>query len=241
MANRTEIFTLLAVACGWISSVGLASTRLQAQAYTAQSGEAQVEESSASTLTETPLKSSEMSQSEESDDTEDSPQDIDERFETEGYVGVYFALLQQTVPTAGFTGSLFLDDDLRLGLDISFGNSEKIFGSFKTRGASLWGAWEIADTTWAKAGLSYSKLERKSAQEPLSVLTKGEDKSEKNLEIRNDSLGLDFGIGQLWSGARYSIAVDYIGFTVPVLRLTGEKLPTYSLQVARVSALYNIE
>jgi len=130
---------------------------------------------------------------------------------------------------------------LRLGIDISFGNSEKIFGSFKTRGAALWGAWEISDTAWTKVGLSYSKLERKSAQEPLSVLTKGEDKSDKNLELRNDSLGLDFSVGQLWSGASYSIAVDYVGFTVPVLRLTGEKLPTYSLKLARVAALYNIE
>lgn len=233
MVKRNTSLTLLAIAFGWTSSTGLAQS--------AQGAADETEETVAPSQVEPASSQAEESQDEEGDDSDDSSQDIDERFETEGYVGGYLALLQQTVPTVGFTGSLFLDDDLRLGIDISAGNSEKIFGSFKTRGAALWGAWEISDTTWTKVGLSYSKIERKTEQEPLSVLTKGEDKSQAKKEMRNDSLGIDFGIGQLWSGSYYSIAVDYAGFTVPLLRLTGEKLPMYSLQFARVSALYNIE
>lgn len=234
MAKGIENLTLLVVAYGWMPSLGMASaTTLQEQGTVVQDEGVAQPESAPSTP--------ERLQDEVDDEGDDLSLDIDERFETEGYVGGYLALLQQTVPTVGFTGSLFLDDDLRLGIDISFGNSEKIFSSFKTRGAALWGAFEISDTTWTKVGLSYSKIERRTEQEPLSVLTKGEDKSQAKKEMRNDSLGVDFGIGQLWSGSYYSIAIDYVGFTVPLLRLTGEKLPTYSLQFARVSALYNID
>ncbi|MEY2987774.1 MAG: hypothetical protein RJB13_1295 [Pseudomonadota bacterium] len=253
MVNRIENLMVTALACGWVSSTGAASTTRSAQADAPSEVQAEVPseaqtEAPSEAQTEAPSdeqaaapqSSQETLQSDE-DDEGNVSQDIDQRFETEGYVGGYLALLQQTVPTVGFTGSLFVDDDLRFGIDISFGNSEKLFGSFKTRGAALWGAWEISDTTWTKVGFSYSKLERKTTQEPLSVLTKGEDKASKSLEIRNDSMGVDFGIGQLWSASNYSIAVDYLGFTVPVLRLTGVKLPTYSLQFARVSALYNIE
>lgn len=236
MSKLIQSLTLSVVVCCGVTSAAFAEESSELQGAELTSAQQAADAPAADSQPEP-----ETLGSDEADDSEDLPQDIDERFETEGYVGGYIALLQQTVPTVGFTGSLFLDDDLRLGIDISLGNSEKIFGSFKTRGAALWGAWEISDTTWTKVGLSYSKLERKSAQEPLSVLTKGEDKSDKNLELRNDSLGLDFGVGQLWSGASYSIAVDYVGFTVPVLRLTGEKLPMYSLQLARVAALYNIE
>jgi hypothetical protein len=245
MVNRIENLMVTALACGWVSSTGAASTTRSAQADAPSEVQAEAPsevqaEAPSEAQAEATQSSSETLQSDE-DDEGNVSQDIDQRFETEGYVGGYLALLQQTVPTVGFTGSLFVDDDLRFGIDISFGNSEKLFGSFKTRGAALWGAWEISDTTWTKVGFSYSKLERKTTQEPLSVLTKGEDKASKSLEIRNDSMGVDFGIGQLWSASNYSIAVDYLGFTVPVLRLTGVKLPTYSLQFARVSALYNIE
>lgn len=252
MSSRIQSLTFAAIVSGCFSTL---SVRAEGAELPGAYSQAEIEESGTTTLEEQDKPVSELPISDlskpgaesgeavndELEDSEAASQDIDERFETEGYIGGYLALLQQTVPTVGLTGSLFLDDDLRFGLDVSLGDSEKIFGSFKTRGASIWAAWELSDSYWSKLGLSYSKLERTSDQEPLSVLTKGVDKSKSRTEIRNDSLGVDFGFGQLWSGTKYSIAVDYIGFTVPILRLTGKKLPTYSLQFARFAALYNIE
>jgi len=129
MVKGNTSLSLLAIAFGWTSSTGLAQT--------AQGVADETDETVAPSQVEPASSQAEKLQDEEGDDGDDSSQDIDERFETEGYVGGYLALLQQTVPTVGFTGSLFLDDDLRLGIDISVGNSEKIFGSFKTRGAAL--------------------------------------------------------------------------------------------------------
>lgn len=258
MNSRIQSLTFVAIVSGCFSILSLRAEGAElpgdfTQAQTNESGTTASTEQDETVSEKTMLDSAQtgaesgIGVTEELDDFEaltqdiDVSQDIDERFETEGYIGGYLALLQQTVPTFGFTGSIFLDDDLRFGLDVSIGDSEIFFGSFKTRGAAIWTAWEISDSYWSKLGVSYSKLDRINDQEPLSVLTKGVDKSKSRTEIRNDSLGVDFGFGQLWSGSKVSIAVDYIGFTVPLLRLTGKKLPTYSLQLARFAALYNIE
>ena len=168
-------------------------------------------------------------------------EDIDDRFATEGYLGVYGSLLQQTIPAFGITGSIYLDDDFRFGADISRGSSKFLFGAFKSQGAAVWGAWELADSFWLKSGLSYSRLDKPSAQEPLAALTKGIDKKIPQIEVRSDSLGVDVSFGQLWSYSKFSIAADYLGFTLPVLRLTGPKLPLFALQAARIDVLYNFE
>lgn len=237
MVKKVRSLTVTAVVCGGVCVVPAGV--VVAQEQTEQAESASTPEAPVTNTSETAPDSAMAA--EDMDDAGDEAQDIDERFETEGYVGGYVALLQQTVPTLGLTGSLFVDDDFQLGLDLWRGSSKSFFGSFKTQGAALWGAWELSDSLWFKTGLSYSKLERPTEQEPLSVLTKGEDNKLAAKEQRNDSLGLDVGFGQSWSAAGYSIAVDYFGFTVPALRLTGEKLPTYSLQLGRVAMLYNIE
>lgn len=168
-------------------------------------------------------------------------EEIDDRFATEGYLGVYASLLQQTIPAFGMTGSIYLDDDFRVGADISRGRSEILFGRFTSQGAAVWGAWELANSLWLKSGLSYSRLDKPSSQEPLAALMKGIDKNISQNEVRSDSLGADVSFGQLWSYPNFSIAADYLGFTLPVLRLTGPKLPLFALQAARFDFLYNFE
>ncbi|NBO39266.1 hypothetical protein EBU99_11870 [bacterium] len=174
-------------------------------------------------------------------ESEAAPEAIDDRFSTEGYVGVYGAVLQNTVPTLGLTGSLFLDEDFRVGLDFSLGRSKGLYGSFETQGAGVWGATEVADSLWLKTGLSFARIDRPSVQEPLSVLFKGEDESLEKLKLRSDSLGFDVALGQMWNFSRTTVSVDYLGFNLPLLRLTGPKLPVFTLHAARVEFLYNYE
>jgi hypothetical protein len=171
----------------------------------------------------------------------DDSEDIDERFSTEGYVGGYVALLQHTVPTIGITASMYLDDGFRFGADVSRGSSKFLYSSFLTQGASVWGAWELGSRFWLKGGMGYSRLEKPTTQEPLSVLLKGEDGSAERQSDKSDTLGFDVSFGQLWSFPKYSVSVDYLGFTIPLLRLTGPKMPLYSLHAARVELLYNLE
>lgn len=173
------------------------------------------------------------------DQEEDS--DIDDRFATEGYVGGYVALLQQSVPTIGLSGSIFIDDDLRFGADFSGGQSKGLYGDFKTQNASVWSSVEISDSLWFKSGLSYTSLEKSSSQDPLSVLAKGADEKLTKSEHRIDVLGLDFSLGQLWSRPDYSIYVDYIGFTLPAMQLTGSDKPLFALSAGRVELLYNLD
>lgn len=168
-------------------------------------------------------------------------EDIDERFATEGYVGTYAALFQQTVPAVGVTGSIYLDDDFRFGADLSLGGSKGLYGGFKTQGGSVWSAFEITDSFWLKGGLSYVRLDKPTTQDPLSVITKGEDKKLAKNEVRSDALAIDFAFGQLWSRKNYTISADYIGFSLPALRLTGPGLPLFSLNALRFELLYNLE
>ncbi|MBM3381638.1 MAG: hypothetical protein FJY29_04270 [Betaproteobacteria bacterium] len=177
----------------------------------------------------------------DSPDSADDAEDIDERFSTEGYVGGYVALLQHTVPTIGLTASMYLDDGFRFGADISRGSSKLLYGAFVTQGASVWGAWELGSRFWLKGGMGYSSLEKPTTQEPLSYLLKGKDSSAEKQEDKSDTLGVDVSFGQLWSFPKYSVSVDYLGFTIPLLRLTGPKMPLYSLHAARLELLYNLE
>lgn len=173
-------------------------------------------------------------------DVEDS-ESIDDRFAIEGYLGFYGSLLQQTVPTVGLTGSVYVDDEIRFGADISRGQSKALFGDFKTQGGSVWLAMEMADSLWLKGGVSYTRLDKPTSQEPMSVLLEGENKKNPGAAVRNDFLGLDVAFGQMWVFPRSSISVDYAGFTLPALRLTGPKLPLFGVQVARAEWLYNFE
>lgn len=105
----------------------------------------------------------------------------------------------------------------------------------------MWGAWELGSRFWLKGGMGYSSLEKPTTQEPLSYLLKGKDSSAEKQEDKSDTLGVDVSFGQLWSFPKYSVSVDYLGFTIPLLRLTGPKMPLYSLHAARLELLYNLE
>jgi hypothetical protein len=166
---------------------------------------------------------------------------IDDRFAIEGYLGIYGAFLQQTLPTWGLTGSVYLDDELRFGADLSRGSSKAFFSDFRTQGGSVWAAMEMADSFWLKGGLSYTRLDKPTSQEPLSVLLEGKNKNSTGGAVRSDFLGLDVAIGQMWVFPKYSVSVDYAGFTLPALRLTGPKLPLFGVQLARAEFLYNFE
>lgn len=169
------------------------------------------------------------------------PESIDDRFAIEGYLGFYGSLLQQTVPTLGLTGSVYLDDEIRFGADVSRGQSKALFGDFKTQGGSVWLAMEMADSLWLKGGVSYTRLDKPTSQEPVSVLLEGNNKKTTGGAVRNDFLGLDVAFGQMWVFPRSSVSVDYAGFTLPALRLTGPKLPLFGVQLARAEWLYNFE
>ncbi|MEY3902197.1 MAG: hypothetical protein RL189_1503 [Pseudomonadota bacterium] len=169
-----------------------------------------------------------------------APADIDDRFSTEGYAGIFVAALQNTVPSLGLSGSVYLDDDFRTGLDIWAGNSKGAFSSFKTQGAGLWTAWEVSERLWLKGGFSYSRLDRPSEQEPLAALTGSKDMSKKQT-VRTDTIQADLSLGQLWSFTGYSISVDYFGFSTPFLTLTGPKHTMFNIHALRVDFLYDID
>jgi hypothetical protein len=169
-----------------------------------------------------------------------APADIDDRFSTEGYAGLFVAALQNTVPSLGLSGSVYLDDDFRTGLDVWLGNSKGAFSSFKTQGAGLWTAWEVSERLWLKGGFSYSRLDRPSDQEPLAALTGSKDTSKKQT-VRTDTIQADLSLGQLWSFTGYSVSVDYFGFSTPFLTLTGPKHTMFNIHALRVDFLYDID
>lgn len=169
-----------------------------------------------------------------------APADIDDRFSTEGYAGIFVAALQNTVPSLGLSGSVYLDDDFRTGLDLWAGNSKGAFSSFKTQGAGLWTAWEVSEQLWLKGGFSYSRLDRPSDQEPLAALTGSKDTSKKQT-VRTDTIQADISLGQLWSFTGFSLSVDYFGFSTPFLTLTGPKHTMFNIHALRVDFLYDID
>lgn len=173
-------------------------------------------------------------------DAEPTGASIDNRFTTEGFVGIFGAGLQNSVPSLGLTASIFLDDDFRAGIDLWRGNSKPVFSSFKSQGAGVWAAQEMADSLWIKGGLSYSRLERPTSQQPLSALFGGKESSDRR-SSRTDAMQLDVGVGQLWSLPHFSVAVDYVGFSFPFMILTGPKPSAFSLNALRVEILYDIE
>lgn len=166
--------------------------------------------------------------------------DVDDRFSTEGFAGVYAAALQNSVPSLGITASIFLDDDFRTGIDLWSGRSKGLFSSFSTQGAGLWAAWEIKDRLWMKGGMSYSRLDRPTGQDPLAALIRAKDTSVKS-PLRSDFLQADLSIGQLWSFQKFSLAVDYFGFSFPFMVLTGVRQSAFSVHALRADFLYDID
>lgn len=166
--------------------------------------------------------------------------DVDDRFSTEGFAGVYAAALQNSVPSLGITASIFLDDDFRTGIDLWTGRSKGFFSSFSTQGAGLWAAWELKDRLWMKGGLSYSRLDRPTGQEPLAALFRAKDTSDQR-SLRSDFLQADLSVGQLWSFQKFSLAVDYLGFSFPFMVLTGVRQSAFNLHAMRADFLYDID
>lgn len=173
-------------------------------------------------------------------DDEVDAADIDDRFTTEGYVGAYVAALQGTVPSLGITGSIFLDDDFRAGIDLWKGGSKPLFSSFTSQGAGLWSAWEIDGRFWLKGGLSYLSLERPTGQDPFPAMTHAKDTSDPR-PVRTDSIAFDASFGQLWTFTRFSIGAEYFGFSLPFMTLTGPKQSMFNIHALRVEVLYDID
>lgn len=172
-------------------------------------------------------------------DTPD-PLALDERFSTEGYVGLFVAGLQSSLPAVGLTASVFLDNDLRAGLDLWRGKSSPFFSSFQSQGTGLWTAWEFHDTVWLKGGVSYSRLDRPTGREPLSVLVGTKDNSVQR-PVRTDALQVDVSVGQLWTFSHMSVAADYLGFSLPFLTMLGPKQTVFNVHALRVDFLYDID
>jgi hypothetical protein len=172
-------------------------------------------------------------------DTE-SASDIDDRFSTDGYAGVYFSLLQSSVPSLGLTGSIYLDDDLRAGIDFWRGRSKGFFSSFSTQGAGLWLTWELGDRFWMKGGLNYSRLERPTAKEPLAELFGSKAKVDPR-PARTDSIEANMSVGQLWTFQKFTVSTDYLGFSLPFMTLTGPKQSSLNLLLMKADFLYNLE
>jgi hypothetical protein len=166
--------------------------------------------------------------------------DIDDRFSTDGYAGVYFAALQSSVPALGLTGSIYLDDDLRAGIDFWRGSSKAVFSSFSSQGAGLWVSWELGDRFWMKGGLNYSRLDRPTAREPLAALFGSKTKVDTR-PSRTDSIEANIVAGQLWTFKTFSVSTDYVGFSWPFMTLTGPKQSSLNLTLLKADFLYNIE
>jgi hypothetical protein len=172
-------------------------------------------------------------------DTE-AASEIDDRFSTDGYAGVYVSALQSSVPSMGLTGSIYLDDDLRAGFDFWRGSSNGLFSSFTTQGAGLWVTWELGDRFWMKGGLNYSRLDRPTAKEPLAALFNSKAKVDSK-PARTDSIEANVAVGQLWTFKTFTVATDYLGFSLPFMTLTGPKQSSLNIQLLRADFLYNLE
>jgi hypothetical protein len=170
----------------------------------------------------------------------DEPMSIDDRFSTEGYAGLYAAALQSSVPALGLTGSIYLAEDLRAGMDLWRGQSKGLFSSFRTQGGGLWTAWELDGSVWLKGGLSYFRLDRPTAQEPMSALLNSKDTTAPQA-VRSDSIQIDLSVGQLWSLENFSLSADYVGFSVPFVTLTGPKQSMFNVHALRIEVLYDID
>ncbi len=170
----------------------------------------------------------------------DAAADIDDRFTTEGYAGVFLSAMQSSVPSLGLTGSIFLDDDFRAGIDFWRGRSKGLFSSFTSQGAGLWVSFELGDRFWMKGGLSYSRIDRPTSQEPLAALFKSKGSIDPR-PSRTDSIQADFALGQLWTFQKFTLATDYLGFSLPFMTLTGPKQSSFNLVALRADILYNID
>lgn len=179
-------------------------------------------------------------QSSTSDLDADAAAEIDDRFTTEGYAGVFLSAMQSSIPSLGLTGSIFLDDDFRAGIDLWRGRSKGVFSSFTSQGAGLWVSFELGDRFWMKGGLSYSRLDRPTSQEPLASLFKSKGSIDPR-PSRTDSIQADVALGQLWTFQKFTLATDYLGFSLPFMTLTGPKQSSFNLVALRTELLYNID
>lgn len=170
----------------------------------------------------------------------DAASEIDDRFTTEGYAGVFLSAMQSSIPSLGLTGSIFLDDDFRAGIDFWRGRSKGLFSSFTSQGAGLWVSFELGDRFWMKGGLSYSRLDRPTSQEPLAALFKSKGSVDPR-PSRTDSIQADFALGQLWTFQKFTLSTDYLGFSLPFMTLTGPKQSSFNLVALRADLLYNID